>query len=152
MKTKIIILLICLTSGTALLAQKNLFDKYADMDGFTSVFISKSMFEMMPSIETGGLNLINMKGKIESLQILNTERKDQIATLKKDFDKLISGKHEELMRVKDDSTRVNFYILKSGDKVKELIMTSSMPNQFTVMQLLGNFTLKDIQQITEQAK
>ncbi len=152
MKIKLLCIAFLLTCGTTLFGQKNLFDKYADKDGITSVFISKSMFEMMPSVETGGLNLVNLKGKIESLQILKTDKEEHAESLKKDFNKLLTGKYEELMRIKDDSTRVNFYILKNGERVKELVMTSSGAKEYTVMQLLGNFTLKEIQEITNQKK
>jgi len=60
------ILLLCCVN--ICFAQNKLFDKYADMDDVTSVYISKKMFQMMPVMETAGLNLANLKGKIESLQ------------------------------------------------------------------------------------
>ena len=68
------ILLLCCVN--ICFAQNKLFDKYADMDDVTSVYISKKMFQMMPVMETAGLNLANLKGKIESLQILTTQKAD----------------------------------------------------------------------------
>ena len=56
------ILLLCCVN--ICFAQNKLFDKYADMDDVTSVYISKKMFQMMPVMETAGLNLANLKGKI----------------------------------------------------------------------------------------
>lgn len=67
------ILLLCCVN--ICFAQNKLFDKYADMDDVTSVYISKKMFQMMPVMETAGLNLANLKGKIESLQILTTQKR-----------------------------------------------------------------------------
>ena len=64
------ILLLCCVN--ICFAQNKLFDKYADMDDVTSVYISKKMFQMMPVMETAGLNLANLKGKIEGLQVLTT--------------------------------------------------------------------------------
>ena len=49
------ILLLCCVN--ICFAQNKLFDKYADMDDVTSVYISKKMFQMMPVMETAGLNL-----------------------------------------------------------------------------------------------
>ena len=66
-RTYIITLLLSLCSLFTY-AQDSFFDKFADMDGVTSVYISKAMFQMMPKIETNGLNLMNLKGKINSLQ------------------------------------------------------------------------------------
>ena len=41
----LLLLLCCVNIG---FAQNKLFDKYADMDDVTSVYISKKMFQMMP--------------------------------------------------------------------------------------------------------
>lgn len=155
MKTRyIFIILLCMACTQAGIAQSNnsskLFDKYADMDNVTSVYISKAMFQMMPNIETAGLNLVNMKGKIESLQILSTEKSDQIPRMRKDFTQLISKQHSELMRVKDGKTKATFYANMQGDIVKDLVMLADADSTFTVIQLLGNFTLKDIQEIAKE--
>lgn len=73
MKTKNILLILFLCCTSICFAQNKLFDKYSEMDNVTSVYISKAMFQMMPKIETNGLNLMNLKGKIEGLQVLTTE-------------------------------------------------------------------------------
>jgi len=150
MKTKSIILIVCLFCTSVGFAQNKLFDKYADMDDVTSVYISKAMFQMMPSIEKAGVNLMNMKGKIESLQLVSTEKPDKIAQMKKEFSQLVSDKHQELMRVKDGKDRVRFYSDMKGDQIKELIMLVEEEDSFTAILLTGNFTLKDIQDIAKQ--
>ena len=111
------ILLLCCVN--ICFAQNKLFDKYADMDDVTSVYISKKMFQMMPVMETAGLNLANLKGK--------------------------------LMRVKDGKTKANFYVKQQGELIQELIMIADMDDgSFSVMQLLGRFTLQDVQEITSE--
>jgi hypothetical protein len=152
MKAKYLITaLLCVASTAISFAQNNsnrLFDKYTDTDGVTSVYISKAMFRMMPGIENTGLNLMNMSGKIESLYILTTEKKALIPSIRKDFSQLVKD-HEELMRVRDGDTKATFYAHMKGDMVKDLLMLSDTEDGFTVIQLLGNFTLQDIQEITE---
>ena len=69
MKLKNIFLILFLCCTSLCFAQDKLFEKYADMDNVTSVFISKKMFDMIPNVESGGLNLMNLKGKINNLQI-----------------------------------------------------------------------------------
>ena len=116
------ILLLCCVN--ICFAQNKLFDKYADMDDVTSVYISKKMFQMMPVMETDGLNLANLKGKIESLQILTTQKADL----------------RERMRGE-----------QQGELIQELIMIADMDDGgFSVMQLLGRFTLQDVQEITSE--
>lgn len=127
-----------------------LFEKYAEKDGVTSVYISKKMFQLMPAMETAGLNLINMKGKIESLQVLTCENESLQEQMRKDFGGLIQKEHEELMRVRDGDSKITFYIKQKGDLINELIMLSDEDKEFSVIQLLGQFTLQDIQEITKE--
>ena len=150
MKAKHLFITLCLFCTTMGFAQNKLFEKYADMDNVTSVYISKAMFQMMPTIQNVGVNLMNMKGKIESLQLVTTERQDMITQMKKEFSGLVTTRHEELMRVKDGNTRVNFYSDIKGDQISELIMLVEAEDNYTAILLTGNFTLKDIQDIAEQ--
>jgi len=150
MQTKHFLIIFCLFFASAGFAQNKLFEKYADMDDVTSVYISKAMFQMMPKIENVGVNLMNMKGKIESLQLVTTEKKERIAQMKKEFSQLITSQHQELMRVKEGKNRVNFYSNMKGDQIKELIMLVESEDNFTAIMLIGNFTLKDIQEIAGQ--
>ena len=150
MKIKYILLTVCLFCASVGFAQNKLFDKYADMDNVTSVYISKAMFQMMPQIDKVGVNLMNLKGKIESLQLVSTANKDKAAQMKKDFTQLVTSQLQELMRVKDDGSRVNFYSNMQGDQIKELIMLAESDSSYTAIQLTGNFTLKDIQEIAGQ--
>lgn len=150
MKTKYIIITLCFFCSTFCFAQDKLFDKYAEMDNVTSVYISKAMFQMIPDVGDIGLNLMNMKGKIESLQLISTERVDQIPQMRKEFTQLIDKQHQELMRVRDGKTRATFYADMKGDQVKNLLMLADTDSSFTVIQLVGNFTLQDVQEITKE--
>ncbi|MBC8616945.1 MULTISPECIES: DUF4252 domain-containing protein [Parabacteroides] len=150
MKTKNILLLLFLCCTSICFAQNKLFDKYSEMDNVTSVSISKAMFQMMPNFETNGLNLMNLKGKIEGLQILTTENNSIKETMRNDFKNLIGKDHEELMKVKDGKTRATFYVKQKGDLISELIMLADTDKSFNVIRLSGNFTLQDIQEITKE--
>jgi len=147
MKTKYVLLAVCLFCSSIGFAQNKLFNKYADMDNVTSIYISKAMFQMMPVINNAGIDLMDLKGKIESLQLLTTDNKDRKAQMKKDFSELVTSQLQELMRVKDDKSNVRFYSNTQGDQIKELLMLVDDDDSFTAIQLVGNFTLKDIQKI-----
>jgi len=150
MQTKHFFIIFCLFFTSAGFAQNKLFEKYADMDDVTSVYISKAMFQMMPKIESIGINLVNMTGKIESLQLVKTEKKDKIVQMKKYFSQLVTNHHQEVMRIKDDEKRINFYSIMQGDLIKELIMLVENKDSFIAILLVGNFALKDIQEIVGQ--
>ena len=115
MKLKNIFLILFLCCTSLCFAQDKLFEKYADMDNVTSVFISKKMFDMIPNVESGGLNLMNLKGKINNLQIVTSDKQEVRDQMRKEFSSLISKSHEELMRVKDNDTRASFYIVQNDN-------------------------------------
>jgi hypothetical protein len=150
MKVKYVITALCFCCSFAAFAQNKLFDKYAETDGVASVYISKTMFQMMPTIENVGLNLMNMQGKIESLQIISTAKPEQIPRMREDFSQLVKSNQSELMRVRDGKTRATFYATMQGEKVNDLLMLAESDSSYTVIQLLGNFTLQDIRDITNE--
>lgn len=147
MKYKNIFLILFLCCTSLCFAQDRLFEKYADMDNVTSVFISKKMFEMMPNIESGGLDLMNLKGKINNLQILTSEKREIRDQMRKEFSGLIGKSHEELMRVKDNNTKATFYIEQKGDQINEMIMLADTESEYVIIRLAGKFTLQDIQNV-----
>lgn len=149
MKSKNIFLILFLFCTSLCFAQDNLFEKYADMDNVTSVFISKKMFDLMPNIESGSLNLVNLKGKINNLQIITSDKRDVREQMRKEFGDLISKSHEELMRIKDDDTRASFYITQQGDLINEMIMLADTDSDYVVIRLTGRFTLQDIQDVAK---
>lgn len=153
MKTRNSLLVLFLLCSTLCFAQDKLFEKYADKDNVTSVYISKSMFQMMPdNMRAGGLDLGNLKGKIYNLQILTSENKEVKEQMKADFDAVVGKDHELLMKVKSDDTRASFFVKQKGEKISELIMLTDDEEDYVVMRLTGDFTIQDIRQIAEEVE
>lgn len=153
MKTRNSLLVLFLLCSTLCFAQDKLFEKYADKDNVTSVYISKSMFQMMPdNMRAGGLDLGNLKGKIHNLQILTSENKEVKEQMKADFDAVVGKDHELLMKVKSDDTRASFFVKQKGEKISELIMLTDDEEDYVVMRLTGDFTIQDIRQIAEKVE
>ncbi|MDY3068326.1 MAG: DUF4252 domain-containing protein [Parabacteroides sp.] len=150
MRIKYILMALCLMISSVCIAQDKLFEKYGEKDGVTSVYISKAMFKMIPSLDIEDLNLKNMSEKINSMQILSCEKKEAAKEMENDFKK-ITGSYTELMRVKDDGDSVFFYTKQKGELIEELLMLVSEPDEFTVIRITGNFTIEDIQKITAKA-
>lgn len=153
MKTRNSLLVLFLLCSTLCFAQDKLFEKYADKDNVTSVYISKSMFQMMPdNMRAGGLDLGNLKGKIHNLQILTSENKEVKEQMKADFDAVVGKDHELLMKVKSDDTRASFFVKQKREKISELIMLTDEEEDYVVMRLTGDFTIQDIRQIAEEVE
>lgn len=154
MKFKQLILIILIFWTGMASAQNKFAQKFADMDGVTSVFISKAMLQMMPNMKTEGIDIGSIAGKLESILILTTEKASISKMMKSELPRLASSKsYEELMRVKDEGTNVTFYIKKkNNNKVGELIMLVDEQPEFVYMQITGDMTLQDIQNITKGKK
>ena len=154
MKIKYLLLIICLLSNSIIYAQNNtfksLFDKYENEDDVTIVSISKSMFKMIPgNISKGNVDIKNIIPKIESLLLITSEKSKMKEKMSSEFKSLIDKNkdYEELMRVRDGKSTVVFNAKKKGDIINELIMFISEENEFVAIQILGNFTVEDIQSI-----
>ncbi|MDR1331464.1 MAG: DUF4252 domain-containing protein [Tannerella sp.] len=152
MKAKYILAVIGLGIGSLCFGQQKLFDRFAGQDGVSSVYISKAMFEMMPSLgDMEGVKLSNLK-KIEGINILSSERESVSNEMRKVFKALITDRHEELLRIRDGSEDITFHVRKNGSNIEELIMLIDRGKSFTVIQILGNFSLQDIQEIATQVE
>ena len=155
MKTKIILISLCLLFASSGFAQNRLFERFAEKDDVTSVFISHAMFRMMGGAasfnQMGTVNISSLTNKIESLQILTTESRTRAAQMHREFSQLVSAAHyEELMRITDGGTRVGFYTHMQGDRIRELLLLVGEETDFTVIRIAGNFSLQDIQQLMYQ--
>jgi hypothetical protein len=132
-------------------AQDKLFEKYSEMDNVTSIYISKAMFRMIPNIKDLDMNLATLKDKIEALQLINCSEAELISRMRKDFSQLVQSGRLELMRIRDGKKRITFYSDQKGNRIRELLMLADTDSSFTVIQLTGDFTLKDIQDLTDKA-
>ncbi|MDR1103055.1 MAG: DUF4252 domain-containing protein [Tannerella sp.] len=150
MKAKHVLIVLCLLCTKAGFAQDRLFEKYADMDNVTSIYISKAMFQLMPEIKDAGVNLSRLKGKMESFRLISSAGKEQISLMRKDFSQPVQSERQELMRIRDGQTRVTFYSGVKGDGISELLVLADADSSFTVIQLTGDFTLKDIQELVNE--
>lgn len=147
MKRLFITLVATLLVAIALPAQENVFDKYADSEGISTVYISKKMFSMMKDMKSEDLNLDTLSGKISNMQILTCEDKDTAARLRKDIAYINpENGYEELLRVREEGERVTIYA-KEGKKENEYILIVDEPDEIVLIQLNGQLTLEELQGI-----
>ena len=150
---KIIFTIVFIFAVTIISAQKNPFDKFTDMDGVTSVYISKNMMSLFPkdSNQYGGVDVGNFVDKLSSILILTTEnQKVGKEMLSLANSRIKDNNYELLMRVKsDDGELVNFFMKGKPDNIQELIMiVDGNDEESVIMQFLGNFKLQDVQEMT----
>lgn len=151
MKLKHVLFTILMCFASMTFAQNKLVEKFGDMNGVTSVYIPKSMLQMMPNMKTEGIDIGGIAGKLESILILTSEKASISNMMKSEVTHFAyDRKYEELMRVKDEGSKVTFYIKKKNNgKISELVMLVDEHPEFVFMQIMGDMTLQDIQKITK---
>ena len=152
---KTILSILLLAGFTFTFAQKNPFEQFSEMDGVTSVYISKTMLSMIPKnskMNYGGVNVGSFLNKLSSILILTSEDQKIAPQMLSMANNRVKGRdYELLMRVKsDDNDNVNFFMKGKPADIRELIIiVAGNDGENVVMQFLGNFTLDDIQKMTE---
>lgn len=134
--------------------QQSYFDKYADMDGVTSVYITKSMLSLFPQGNTNinGVNIGNIANRLDNIQILSAEEKGIIDQLRKETSDINSKNgYEELLRIREDGTKTTIYFNEKKKK-KEFVLLVDEKDEFTIISIVGDLTLKEIQGIIQQTE
>lgn len=131
----------------------DVFNQLSKIKGIEVVYISSTMLGMMPNMNMPGVDIGNIAGKLESLEIYTAED-DATKNLISVSDKLIhSGAYETLMLVKDSESRTGFYMKKgSSNKGSEMLMITEDDTDATLIRFLGNFTMQDIKNVANQSK
>ncbi|HNS17929.1 MAG TPA: DUF4252 domain-containing protein [Bacteroidales bacterium] len=166
MKTLVFrILLISLLCSPVLLTAQNspmdkLFKKYAGQDCFTTVSISKDMFQLFSDIE-GGENDKDFKefqgmiSQLDGLRILTYSQSSDCQGINF-YEELTTvypiQKYTELMTVQEKDEMINFYILKEGNKIPELLMIAREPGEIVALSLTGNIDLSYISKLGKTMK
>ena len=145
---KIVLLFIVTLCSVYSFGQESSLEKFADMDGVKSVYISKAMLSLRPGREVQGVDIGSTATKLDNIQILSTEKSDIREKMSKEVKTLVNkGKVEELMRVKEDDENVFIYMKDLGEKKSEFILFNDDKDELTVIIITGTLTLNDIQKI-----
>ena len=153
MKHSIILITIALflSIPTAIQAKTFDFDKMAEMEGVTSVHISKAMFKLLSGmgIKANGIDLQSVMPKLESLQIITCEKPEIIPLLKKEAEVFSTKEgYEELMRVKEDDSHTIILQKQHEDKPNEYVLVNIEGNEeFNLILMKGTLTLEELQQM-----
>ncbi|MEE9364287.1 MAG: DUF4252 domain-containing protein [Cellulophaga sp.] len=165
MKNNIIILLVAMLPLAGF--SQSLFDKFEDLDEVTAVVVNKSMFNLLSKIDVeiddpDAKDFISIAKTIKSLKLFTTEDKAISAKMKASVTQYLnSASLEELMRVKDKSVNIKFYIKqgKDEDHVSELLMfmtgiknieANGRKFETVLLSLTGDIDLNKINSLTKK--
>ena len=147
--------LLMLTLGArAQSAMDKVFDKYSEQDGFTTVYISKYMFDMFRNNEADPKtqdDFAQVMNKLTSIRILTTD--DDPATpatvdLYQEIMKILpSNVYKEVMVVKDKDSNVRFYAREVNNKVAELLLVVGGKDGSALISIQGEIDMKNISKL-----
>lgn len=142
--------LLLMTVVQSAMAQDALFDKYEDMNGVTTVFISKTMLNMIPNVKAGDHDISEIASKLDQLRILTCEKATLIPHIIDDAKKIYkSESYEAIMRMNDDGEKMTIYqrSLKGGKN--EFVLLQEDDSELNIINVKGAITIKDIQKIAD---
>jgi hypothetical protein len=159
MKSKYIILLIFMISAISAPA-KSLVEKYSDMKGVTTIYISKTMLKMFSSVnmDTRDVNISSVISKLTSINLITSEKSSVVEMMENDFQLIKKDKsYEPLMIVKEDDSNVIIYSKnKTKDIIDEVLILiidnpkSSDNKSATFISLTGNLTAEDLEKLSNK--
>ncbi|MBQ8674094.1 MAG: DUF4252 domain-containing protein [Bacteroides sp.] len=153
MKRLMLITVACLLCNLWSNAQAIDFEKYADMDDVTSVYISPAMMGLVGNIDLDveDVEIGKMAGKLEELKILNSETPKGIRLLKEEARKInAKNGYEELMRVNDEGDKTTIYMKQGKEGKNEFVLVNEEEDgELSIIIFLGNLTLKDVKKMMD---
>jgi hypothetical protein len=165
MKTKNTLFAVLLLITVSMFGQKQ-FDKFHDMDDVQTVIVTQKAFELMAVIKTGddeADEYLELVKELNSLQVIVSENKDIAEQMKIEANNYIEQENlSELIRVKDDSTKVKIYTKDGTDvsHISELFMFvegiskhmegSDRKPEAVIVSITGDIDLNKISELTNQ--
>ena len=152
MKRTSIIALLMICCSVFCYGQQSYFDKYANLDGVTSVYITKSMLSLFPKGKTNvnGINIGDITNRLDNIQILSSDEPAIIEKLRKETSNINNKNgYEELLRIREDGTKTTIYF-NEKKKQKEFVLLVDAKDEFTIISIVGDLTLQEIQGIIAQ--
>ena len=125
----------------------DLINKYQGKEGFTTVVINSSLFDIIAAIDDDE-DLQKMKGMIDNIRIIAMEDHSNSSNINF-FDEIKSQvdskSYVELMTVKEHNNDVVFYIKYAADKdIEELLLVAGGDDDNAVISIKGNINLKEL--------
>lgn len=129
-----------------------MFNKYAEKEGFTVVTISSKMLSMFSNKSAEDKNTEDVISKLKSIRIISVE--DSLLNKNLNFyteltKKLDLSVYEELMVVKEGRDITKFLIKQSGKTISELLVIQGGPGGNSLISITGNLNLKNITDISK---
>lgn len=152
-RTAIVTMVILFTGITASAQSADVFNKISEMDGVTSIYISKAMLSMFGSNihqDLGGVEISEIASSLNSIEIFNIEEKNLIKKIKPLINKLAEDKaFEVLAKIKEDGENVTIYGEPNGKVLSRLALVVEEADELVIIYMTGDIPLDKISALTK---
>lgn len=129
-----------------------MFDKYSEKEGFTTVYISSKLLSLFIPKDAKAEDGSDIIHRLKSIRILSVG--DSLLNKSVNFYKELSNKlnmsdYEELMVVKEGNDVTKFLIKQKGDIISELLVITGGPGDNTLISIKGDLDLKMISDLSK---
>jgi len=131
-------------------AVDKVFDKYSGKEGYTTVYISSFMFNMLNSLESDDPEFDEFKkatAGIQSIKILTQDGGDSEAFGAELLEMLPRSEYKEMMVVKDQDEDVLFLAREENGKITEFLLIVSGGGDDALIAIQGDIDLESISSI-----
>jgi hypothetical protein len=131
-------------------AADKVFDKYSGKDGYTTVYISSYMFNLMSSIESDDPDFDEFKkatSGISSIKILTQDGGNSESFGEELIAMLPRSEYKEMMVVKDEEEEVLFLAREEGGKITEFLLIVSGGGEDALIAIQGDIDMESISKI-----
>jgi hypothetical protein len=132
-----------------------LFDKYSGTEGFTTVYITKYMFDLFRDMENneGDKEMEEVISRLNSIKILATDDDPDTKTSINLYDEVLKilpkSEYKELMVIKEKNENVMFLVKEEDKKVTELLLLVGSADENAVISIQGDIDMKNISRIAK---
>ena len=125
-----------------------LFERYSDLKGVTSVYISKTMIGMMPDLSTNGLEFKGMADKLNSIRVLTTENASIADKMGKELDiEIKKDAYELLLSANDNGEKAVIYLKPDANGVNNYLIVAQESSELSIVLISGTLTPADIRKM-----
>lgn len=158
---RLIIAIVLFCAALPAWAQSELYQKYANIEGITKVYVSPTLLSLFSDSESGQMNMLNdapvdiskISQKLTGIYILSTEDPKVGASMTDDFAMYIQkGTYEVLMEAVDGDEKCVMYVHKENDLIKEFCINAFDGSECTLIIMTGNLTSQDIADVAVMAQ
>jgi hypothetical protein len=152
---KVVFTLLLLATVFAASAQNRNLERLAGEEGISYVYVSKAMLGLIAgqgsNANVNGVDVSGLADKLNSLQVVSADKPEAIRRVRNAAEVMPKAHMEVLMQVVESGSRTEFFTLKQGELITDLLMLSDSGDSYTLLLIQGRFTSRDIQGITASA-